>query len=147
MWKKRNIIHKHWDIVSYLFFGVCATIINWGTYYVLFNVFRVHNVVSTVIAWGLAVVFAFITNKLWVFNSKSLDLKILVHEIWKFLTARVLTGLIDVAIMFAMVDLIGMNTPFWSTFWKIISNAIIVVLNYIFSKLLIFRKNDKTLEK
>lgn len=145
--EKRNIIHKHWDIVSYLFFGVCATIINWGTYYVLFNVFRVHNVVSTVIAWGLAVVFAFITNKLWVFNSKSLDLKILVHEIWKFLTARVLTGLIDVAIMFAMVDLIGMNTPFWSTFWKIISNAIIVVLNYIFSKLLIFRKNDKTLEK
>ena len=120
MQRIKEIIYKYWGVVSYLFFGVCSTIINWGSYYVLFNVFRVHNIISTAIAWGLAVAFAFITNKLWVFNSKSLDRKTIVHEIWTFLTARILTGLIDVVIMFVMVDLVGMSTPFWSTFWKII---------------------------
>ena len=94
------------------------------------------------VAWILAVAFAFITNKLWVFNSKSFARKVLFHEIWTFLTARVLTGLIDVLIMFLAVDVGGMNDTFWSTFWKIISNVIIVILNYIFSKLIIFRKKD-----
>ena len=151
--KIKEMVKKHWDVISYLFFGVCTTIVNWVSYFLLYNVFHVYNVVSTIIAWVLAVVFAFITNKLWVFNSKSFERKILFHEIWTFLTARVLTGLIDVLIMFLAVDVGGMNDTFWSTFWKIISNVIIVVLNYIFSKLIIFRKggdkkkSDEKVEK
>ena len=141
-------VKKHWDVISYLFFGGCTTVVNWVSYYLLFNVFHVSNIVSTAIAWLLAVIFAFITNKLGVFNSKSFDRKTLVHEIWTFFTARVLTGLIDVGIMFLTVDVWGMNTPFWSTFWKIVSNVIIVILNYALSKLIIFRKQgEKQKEK
>ena len=142
MSKIKELVKKHWDVISYLFFGVCTTIVNWVSYFLLYNVLHVSNVICTIIAWVLAVAFAFITNKLWVFNSKSFARKVLFHEIWTFLTARILTGLIDVLIMFLAVDVGGMNDTFWSTFWKIISNVIIVVLNYVFSKLIIFRKKD-----
>lgn len=138
-----ELVKKHKSVISYLLFGVCTTIVNWVTYFVLYNILHVHNVISTAIAWLLAVIFAFITNKIWVFDSKSFDRKTLVHEIWTFFTARALTGLIDVGIMFVAVDLCGMNTAFWSTFWKVISNVIIVILNYALSKIIIFRKKDK----
>ena len=138
-----ELIKKHKSVISYLFFGGCTTVVNWGSYFVLFNILHVHNVVSTAIAWLLAVIFAFITNKLWVFDSKSFDRKTLIHEVWTFFTARALTGLIDVGIMFVAVDVFAMNTPFWSTFWKVISNVIIVILNYALSKLIIFKNKDK----
>lgn len=93
------------------------------------------NVPSTIIAWVLAVAFAFITNKLWVFESRSFDGMTLKHEIPTFLGARIGTGLLDVGIMYLAVDVMNWN----STVWKLISNVIVIILNYIASKLVIFR--------
>ena len=124
------------SIIMYGIFGVLTTIINIAVYYIFYNLLGISNVVSTVFAWVFAVAFAFITNKLWVFNSKSFDRDILKHEIPPFFGARLLTGVLDVAIMYFAVDLLHGN----AMIWKLVSNAIVIILNYIASKLLIFRK-------
>ena len=134
----RRIIQKYKSIIAYLFFGVLTTLINWGSYFLFYNIAKTPNVPSTIIAWILAVAFAFITNKIWVFDSKSFDGKTILHEIWTFITARLITGILDVVIMYFAVDVFVMN----STVWKLISNIIVIVLNYIFSRLIIFKKGN-----
>lgn len=134
----RDMLVKYRRIILYVFFGVLTTIINIATYHICFNLLGIPNVASTVIAWVFAVAIAFITNKLWVFDSKSFERLTLVREISTFLGARVFTGLLDVLIMYISVDIMHWN----STAWKLISNVIVVVLNYIASKLVIFRKSN-----
>ena len=134
----KKIILKYKSIIAYLFFGVLTTLINWGSYFLCYNIVQIPNVPSTIIAWILAVAFAFITNKIWVFGSKSFNGKVLLHEIWTFIAARLITGILDVVIMYFAVDVFAMN----STVWKLISNIIVIVLNYIFSRLIIFKKEN-----
>lgn len=134
----KKIILKYKSIIAYLFFGVLTTLINWGSYFLCYNIVHIPNVSSTIIAWILAVSFAFITNKIWVFDSKSFIGKVLLHEIWTFIAARLITGILDVVIMYFAVDVFAMN----STAWKLISNIIVIVLNYIFSRLIIFKKGN-----
>lgn len=132
----KTIFQKYKSIIAYLFFGVLTTLINWGSYFLCYNIVHIPNVPSTIIAWILAVAFAFITNKIWVFDSKSFDGKVLLHEIWTFIAARLITGILDVINL--AVDVFAMN----STVWKLISNIIVIILNYIFSKLIIFKKGN-----
>ena len=127
---------KSKEVASYLFFGVCTTLINWVSYYILYNMCYVSNVVSTIIAWVLAVTFAFFTNKKWVFESKSYSAKTVFKESASFILSRVFTGVLDVAIMWVAVDLCAFN----STLWKLISNIIVIILNYLLSKLFVFKK-------
>ncbi len=133
-----NSIIKYKQIILYLFFGGCTTLINWATYAFCYNFAKIHNVTATIIAWVLSVAFAFITNKLWVFEEKNSSDKTLLFQVWTFTAARLLTGLLDVAIMFITVDVMKMN----SSLWKLISNAIVIILNYILSKFIVF-KNAK----
>lgn len=131
----KRLITKYKSIIAYLIFGVLTTLINWGSYFLFYSIVHIPNVPSTIIAWILAVAFAFITNKIWVFDSKSFDEKVLLHEIWTFIAARLITGILDVVIMYFAVDVFVMN----STVWKLISNIIVIILNYIFSKLIVFK--------
>lgn len=134
----KNLLMKYKGFILYAVFGVCTTLINWGTYYLCYSIIHISNVLSTIIAWIVAVAFAFITNKIWVFDSKSFKGKTLLFEIWTFIAARLATGALDVAIMYFAVDVFAMN----STVWKLISNIIVIALNYILSKLVIFRNNS-----
>lgn len=134
-----DLFRKYRSLVFYAVFGVFTTLVNMGAYWLCFNVLGIPNVPSTIVAWFLAVSFAFITNKLWVFDSKSFDAKTLKHEIPTFFGARIATGLLDVLIMYLAVDVMHWN----SMVWKMISNVIVIVLNYIASKLVIFRKNGE----
>ena len=134
----KNLLMKYKGFILYAVFGVCTTLINWGTYYLCYSIIHIPNVLSTIIAWIVAVAFAFITNKIWVFDSKSFEGKTLLFEIWTFIAARLATGALDVAIMYFTVDVFAMN----STVWKLISNIIVIVLNYILSKLVIFKKGN-----
>jgi putative flippase GtrA len=93
------------------------------------------NIPSTVIAWVLSVLFAYITNKLFVFESKSFDSHVLKKEIISFFGCRFFTGVMDVAIMYVAVDLVHSN----STLWKIASNMLVIIINYVASKLIIFK--------
>lgn len=134
----KNLLIKYKSFILYAVFGVCTTLINWGAYYLCYSIIHIPNVTSTIIAWIVAVAFAFITNKIWVFESKSFYGKTLLYEIWTFIIARLVTGILDVIIMYFTVDVFTMN----STVWKLISNIIVIIINYIFSKLIIFRKGN-----
>ena len=113
------------SLSNYTFFGILSILINILAYHVSYNLLSIPNVTSTIIALLLAIIFAFITNKLWVFKSPSFDRRTLNHEIPTFLGSRIGTGVLDVVIMYVAVDI--MTWP--STFWKCGSNVIVIVLN------------------
>ena len=133
----KNLYQKYRQIFWYLFFGVCTMILNTVCYTVLYELLEVPNVPSTVIAWLAAVIVAFVTNKLVVFESRGRAGKGL-FELVSFFGCRVATGLLDVLIMWIAVDLLAGN----SVLWKLVSNVIITVLNYIVSKFFIFKSKS-----
>lgn len=131
------LIKKYKTPLLYLIFGGLTTLVNIFTYALCYEVLEIQNVPAATIAWFISVLFAFITNKIWVFESKAFTLSVLLKECFLFLVCRILSGLLDVAIMYVTVDLMGWN----AILWKIIANVIVVILNYAASKILIFRKN------
>ena len=135
-----DLLEKYKAVVSYLFFGACATFINIGTYIICFDGLHISNMISNVIAWVTAVIFAFFTNKLWVFESKSFDGKVFFREMFSFFGCRLLTLVVDLAIMYVGVDVMHWN----EILFKIIANIVVIILNYVASKLIIFKKNDAT---
>ncbi len=132
----KGLYEKYKSVIYYVIFGVLTTAINWIVYKLTYGVLGIPNVLSTCIAWLLAVIFAFVTNKLWVFNSKSFEKEIVTKEAMKFFSARIVTGVLDVAIMWLAVDILSWNADLW----KIISNVIVIVINYVASKFVIFNK-------
>ncbi len=131
-----NILLKYRHLLAYAFFGVCTTVVNVLSYYLCHTVAGMPNIPSTVCAWFLAVFFAFITNKLYVFESKSFRGKDFFRELIAFYLCRISTGLMDVGIMYGAVDLLAWN----GTLWKAISNLLAIVLNYIASRFVIFTR-------
>ncbi|MBE7005485.1 MAG: GtrA family protein [Ruminococcaceae bacterium] len=127
---------KYKSVILYGIFGVITTLINVATYHVCFRSLGISNVISTIIAWVVAVTFAFLTNKSFVFNSRSWEKKAVIHEGLMFFGCRIGTGVIEVGMMYAFVDLLGLN----GTVMKMITNVIVIVLNYVFSKLYVFKR-------
>ncbi len=134
--KIKALMIKYKGLILYGIFGVLTTIINIATYAVCYRVIGIANVPSDIIAWVVGVAFAFITNKLYVFGSKSMDMKTLFPELAKFVAARLATGVLDVIIMFIGVDV--MHGP--DVILKVASNVIVIILNYVLSKLVVFKK-------
>lgn len=133
--KIRDLIVKYWDIVSYLFFGVCTTIVNYLIYIPCYNFWGMSATVSNMIAWVVAVAFAYLTNKPFVFKSHDWSVKTVIPELTKFIGCRVGSGAAETLILFLAVDLLGWN----GNIWKLVTQVMVVVLNYIGSKLLVFR--------
>ena len=124
--------------ILYLFFGALTTAVNIISYYASYNIFKISNVTSTILAWALAVLFAFVTNRIFVFESKAKGFKEIIRELLAFFTCRLLTGAMDVLIMWISVDIMNWN----SMLWKIISNVLVVVLNFLASKLFKIKNKD-----
>ena len=120
----------------YGIFGVLTTIVNLVVYNLCYYKAGMNNTVSNVIAWILAVAFAYITNKLWVFESKSWKMSVLRREVTAFVSCRLATGIMDILIMYICVDILGWH----AMLMKLSSNVLVIILNYIFSKLIIFKK-------
>ncbi len=131
----REQCRKYLLLIKYGVFGVLTTLINVVTYAICYERFQFLNVVSNMIAWTLAVLFAFITNKLYVFESKSMKKKTFFREFVKFTVARLATGGLDLGIMFVGVDM--MRGP--ALIFKVISNVIVIILNYVLSRLVVFK--------
>ena len=134
-----NMISKYKFIILYGIFGVLTTVINIAAYGVLYEILNISNIVSTIISWIIAVVFAFVTNKIWVFESKCFDNKLLLSELKKFFGCRIATGSLDLGIMFIGVDVLG--GP--ALILKTISNLLVIVLNYVMSKFIVFGEKGK----
>ena len=128
------LYQRYRELVNYLFFGVLTTVVNYVTYLVLAPFFTL-TTVPTVTAWILSVLFAYLTNRRYVFCSHSSGRDAL-KEAGGFFAARIMSGLLDVAIMWVFVDLVGFN----DLVIKLMSNVVVVVFNYIASKMVVFSK-------
>lgn len=132
----KELYTKYKSIILYLFFGGCTTLINIICYYVLYNLLSVANVPSTILAWAVSVVFAFVTNRRYVFEQNDNTFRRRLRDFFSFVSCRVATGVLDVIIMYLAVDRMHWN----SLLWKIVSNIIVIILNYVASKYLVFTK-------
>ena len=136
MKKLKALMEKHWDVLSYLFFGVLTTAVNYVVYLPCYNVLGLSGSVSNAIAWAAAVVFAYVTNKPFVFRSLDWSAKTVIPELTRFVGCRVGSGALETAIIFLMVDVLLWN----GNVMKLATSVLVVVLNYISSKLLVFKK-------
>ena len=134
----KKLFLKYKAIILYLFFGGVTTLVNIIVYLLCTELLHIHYLISNVIAWILAVLVAYATNRKWVFDSDKRSMKAVVWELCLFVCARLLSGIFDMATMYLCVDIISINgLPA-----KIIANVVVVVLNYIFSKWIVFRKRN-----
>ncbi|HCP71191.1 MAG TPA: teichoic acid glycosylation protein [Clostridiales bacterium] len=134
--KIRAFVEKHWDMVSYLFFGVLTTVVNYLVYLPLYNLLGISAAVSNMIAWAAAVAFAYVTNKPFVFKSHDWSMQTVLPELGKFVGCRAASGGLETALVFLTVDVCGWD----GNVWKLIISVAVVILNYVSSKLLVFRK-------
>jgi len=133
-----NLYKKYEEIINYLIIGVLTTVVSLVTYYICVYTFlnpkdALELQIANVISWILSVTFAYITNRIFVFKSKS---KQILKEITSFVGARIITLLLDMLIMFIMVTTLNINDKIS----KLIVQVVVIVLNYIFSKLFVFKK-------
>ena len=133
IWK---LAEKYRDILVYLVFGVLTTIVNYLVYLPCYNLLQLSATVSNVIAWVVAVAFAYLTNKPFVFGSHDWSANTVIPELTKFVGSRVASGGLETAIIFVTVDLLAWN----GNLMKLATSVIVVVLNYVASKILVFRK-------
>lgn len=130
-----KVYKKYEEIIKYLFFGVLTTVISIASYGLFAKLFHIHYLVSNVLSWILAVLFAFITNKIYVFKSKTKEKKQVTNEIIQFFIFRLVSLGIEMGIMYMFVDMLKVN----DMITKIVAQFIVIVLNYVFSKVFVFK--------
>lgn len=134
----KDLYYKYKDVIPYAIFGVLTTIVNIASYYVAAHFLKMPIMISTVIAWLLAVLFAYVTNRKWVFHSNANTVREIITEIAAFFSCRIATGIVDWGCMWIFVDILDCN----DVVIKAIANVLVIVLNYIASKLLIFKEKE-----
>ena len=154
-----NLLKKYREIIMYIIFGLLTTFVGWGSYVVFVNSFPIDNkdilvFVSNLLRWICGVVFAFVTNKLWVFNSKSWKKKLVIKEAVTFVSSRAITGVLEIfgvpllastgydGIFFNIVKAMGISMKLFYTegiYSKMSVAVIVIILNYVFSKLFVFK--------
>lgn len=141
MEKIRDLINKHHDIIVYLIFGVLTTIVNFLVYVPLYHYLNVVAALANILAWVVAVAFAFVTNKPFVFKSHDWSSHVVIPELVKFIGSRVFSGLLETAILAITVDMLQWN----ALIMKIITAVLVVILNYVASRWIVFaRKRDSS---
>ncbi len=135
-----SIYKKYREQISYLFFGGCTTLVNLATYFLVTRLTGVGESLATVIGQILSITFAYVTNKIWVFESKTNSIKELLREMVSFYGCRAVTFFLDLFVVTKLfIEILGY--PDVSV--KIIGNIVIILLNYVFSKLWIFSKKNE----
>ena len=132
----KQLYNKYKEVILYIFFGGCTTLVNIVVYYLCAHPLDMSTTMSTIISWILSVTFAYVTNKIWVFESNVDNKHDLLKEIVSFYGCRLSTGILDLIIMIVFVDILMFN----DLIIKILSNILVIVLNYVASKLYIFKK-------
>ena len=131
-----SLYKKYKEIIMYLIFGILTTVVNIVVYFIASNVLNINYLISNATAWFLSVLFAYVTNKLYVFESSS---KEFIKEIVAFFFFFLATGILDMFLMWLFVTVASLN----DVVVKIFVNILVIIMNYIFSKLFVFRKDDR----
>ncbi len=134
----KQLWNKYRELIRYLIVGVLTTVVSLGTYYICVETFlnpeaAIELQIANVISWVAAVTFAYVANRIYVFESKNQNI---LSEIALFFTARVGSLLLDMGIMFVLVTIMGVNDKIA----KLAVQVVVTVANYILSKLFVFRK-------
>ena len=137
-----DIYKKNEEVINYLVMGVLATIVNIGVKYaLLFTILNPKDAfelqLSVIISWVAAVLFAYTTNRTIVFKSES---KNVLKEFLSFVVARVITLIMEMIIMWFFITFLKLDTNLWVIVITIFAQALVIILNYVFSKLFIFKK-------
>lgn len=154
----KKLFEKYKEIITYVIFGVLTTAVSWGSYIVFVELLSMPIFVGNLLSWICAVAFAYVTNKLWVFESKSWKPNIILKEIISFVASRGITGVIEIVcvpllaktgfdnIFYNILEKLNitMNILFTDGIYsKIVLAVIVVIINYFLSKFLIFKKENK----
>jgi putative flippase GtrA len=135
----KELWDKYKDAIPYLFFGVLTTLVNIGLFALFAYPLHWNYQIANVVAYFLSVIFAYVTNKLWVFDSHTTTMKAFWLEMGSFFLFRAASWVIDQGTMTIGVTLLGQS----KIIVKVIANVVVIALNYIFSKFIIFRKREK----
>lgn len=137
-----NLYKKYQEIINYLIVGVLTTVVSIVTYFLFSLVLDIENnilfILANILSWICAVIFAYITNKKFVFNTTTFNRKEEIKVFSMFVSSRITTLLIELAFMFVTVKVILINDKIA----KVIAQFIVIVLNYILSKLFVFKKKN-----
>jgi len=136
-----GIYHKNEELWNYLIAGglttVVSLVIKWSLLFTILNADNALELqVAIILSWIGAVIFAYFINRLFVFKSKNKKLK----EFIKFVSARIATLLMEMAIMWFFITLLGLDSDTWVIIWTIVCQILIIIFNYIFSKLFVFKE-------
>jgi len=131
-----KLLEKYKDVIPYAVFGVLTTVVNTAVYGLLARVCGLGTMPSTVIAWVAAVLFAYVTNRKWVFHSEAETPGEIAREIASFFACRLATGVVDWLCMYVFVDLLHFD----DMVVKVAANVLVIILNYVASRLIIFKK-------
>ena len=147
----RALLHKHRELVSYVFWGVMTTVVNYVTYFLLTEGLQIYYLSSNVIAWAVSVLFAYFVNKLYVFQSRNWAWRVALRELWQMAASRVFTLGLETAILWFFVDTLHFGDAViqltadisihGDAVVKLAANVVVVVVNYVLSKFIIFKKN------
>lgn len=150
----KKIIEKYKEIITYVIFGVLTTVVNFAAFWLFTRILGDKlYLVNNAIAWIISVVFAYITNKLFVFESKSWNGKVIFKEILEFFLARIFSFLIEEGGLLLLVSLLKFDRFSFEIFGfeitgqliaKVVLAVIVVILNYFFSKFIIFNKKENS---
>ena len=138
----KTFLKNHKEIVMYIVFGVATTLVNWSIYAISVKILHLEMTISNLIAWVFAVIFAFITNKIFVFKSHNKNLKCVFFEFIKFIGSRFATGIIEILLPTFLYKL-GLNQSFLGIdgfIAKATVSIVVIILNYVFSKIIVFKK-------
>ncbi|MCQ2529508.1 MAG: GtrA family protein [Saccharofermentans sp.] len=130
---------KYKELINYAVFGVLTTVVNYIAFWFFSSVVVLSStstVPANIVAWIVSCTFAFITNRLWVFDSQEKSKKGIIREAVSFYISRLATLGVETLIMFVFADVLGFN----KYIVKLVANVIVIILNYILSKLVVFRK-------
>lgn len=139
MEKIKSLYLKYKETINYLIFGVLSMIVNFVSYFIFARLIEIDPVISSGLSWFCSVLFAYITNKLFVFESKTETKKAFLKEMVSFFLSRVLSGILcDVGTFALMVDVLKIN----DIVAKVVTQVMVVIVNYVLSKLIIFKKTN-----
>lgn len=133
-----KIYERYREFIDYAIFGVLTTIVNIVVFFLLDTVLNIPYLIANAIAIILSILFAFFTNKKYVFKSKPPTFKVAFREFYLFVGFRLVSGLFDMLSMWILVDLLVMGT----NLAKIVTQFIVVALNYLFSKFFVFKQDE-----
>lgn len=122
-----------------MIFGALATAINTAGYWLLYSILGLPNLIATTLALIITIIFAFFTNKMFVYRSKSWNIEVLIKESSGFLICRALTGIFDMLFMFIAVDVLAL----FPVLMKLIAALLVGLMNYLAGKFLIFKRDNE----